>query len=373
MKKNRTVKCVIYPDNEQIILLNKTFGCCRKVYNLMLSDKKTYYQENKKMFYNTPARYKNDYPYLKEVDSLALVNEQVNLERAFRNFFDGRSEFPKFKSKHKDKLSYTTNSINGNIRFSDDRKKIRLPKLGWVKIKVHRNIPDHWILKSCNITKCPSGKYEIAILFEYEEDEIKRNVDVNNALGLDYSSPDFYIDSEGQKAGYHRYYRKSEEKLAREQRRLSRMQFRSSNYYKQKKKIAKIQRHIANQRKEYLHQLSTKLANKYDLICVEDINLHGLAQALKLGKSTNDNGFGIFREFLKYKMEDRGKVLWTIDKWFPSSQMCHVCGTVHPVTKDLSVREWICPDCGTHLSRDHNAAINIRNKGIEEYLASIAQ
>ena len=371
MKRNKAIKCVLYPNLEQTILLGKTFGCCRKIYNLMLSDKMNHYQETKEMLHNTPAQYKKEYAYLREVDSLALANEQINLERAFKNFFDGRADFPKFKSKHKDKPSYTTNLLNGNIRFSEDGRRIKLPKLGWVKIRVHRDIPDFWVLESCTVSKCPAGGYEAAILFEYETGDVKRDIDVNNSLGLDYSSPDFYVDSEGRKAGRHRYYRESEEKLSREQRKLSKMVFCSKNYYRQKRKIAKLQRHISNQRKDFIHKLSTKLADKYDLICIEDIDLHEMAQTLNLGKSTSDNGFGMFREFLKYKMEDRGKVLWVIDKWFPSSQTCHVCGTKHPITKDLSVREWVCPECGTILSRDWNAAVNIRNEGIREYLSSI--
>lgn len=192
----------------------------------------------------------------------------------------------------------------------------------------------------------------------------KPNITINpeNSLGLDYSSPNFYVDNQGRKADYPRFYRISQNRLAKEQRKLSLMKLHSHNYEKQKIKVARLHEHISNQRKDFIHKLSTSLSNEYDIICVEDINLQGLSQTLHLGKSTNDNGFGMFRTILQYKLEDIGKLLIKINKWFPSSKMCNVCGLVKEDLK-LSDREWTC-ECGQHHLRDVNAAINIRTAGL---------
>lgn len=180
-------------------------------------------------------------------------------------------------------------------------------------------------------------------------------------IRLDYSSPSFYVDSQGAEAGRPRFYREAEARLAREQRKLSKMRKGSANYRKQKKLVARAHEYVANQRKDWIHKKSKEFADKWDYICVEDINLRGMAGSLKLGKSTNDNGFGMFRTILAYKMADRGKKFVKIDKWFPSSKTCSECGMVHDLR--LSDREWKC-DCGTHHQRDVNAALNIRNEGL---------
>ena len=359
---NKAYKFRLYPNKEQEVLFAKTFGCVRFIYNQMLADKIEHYKETKQKLNNTPAQYKKEFEWLKEVDSLALANTQMNLQTAYNNFFRSpKTGFPKFKSKKKNKNSYTTNNQGGTISIVD--KQIKLPKIGLVKMKQHRVIPSDQMIKSATISKTPSGKYYVSILVEYEQYIPNIQLDKNKALGLDYASHSFYVDSQNREADYPRFYRAALDKLAKEQRRLSFMKYGSNNYYKQKIIVAKIHEHIANQRKDFVHKLSTKLANEYDYICVEDINMQGMAQSLKLGKSTNDNGFGMFRTILAYKLSDRGKQLIKIDKWFPSSKMCRHCGAIN---KDLTLadRVWIC-ECGVVLNRDENAAINILNVGLD--------
>ena len=358
---NKAYKYRLYPNKEQEILLAKTFGCVRFIYNKMLSDKIEYYKETKEKLNNTPAQYKKEFEWLNEVDSLALANAQMNLQTAYNNFFRSpKIGFPKFKSRKRNRFSYTTNNQNGTISIKDG--KLRLPKVGLVRIKLHRLIPEGQKIKSATITKTPSGKYYAAILVEYEQEIPYVELDKNKAIGLDYASHSFYVDSQGREADYPKFYRNAQEILAREQRKLSLMKYGSNNYLKQKIRVARLQEHISNQRTDWIHKLSTRLANEYDYICVEDINMQNMAQSLKLGKSTNDNGFGMFRTILAYKLADRGKKLIKIDKWFPSSKMCRFCGNInHELT--LSDRVWTC-ECGQILNRDENAAINIMNVGL---------
>ena len=358
---NKAYKYRLYPNKEQEILLAKTFGCVRFIYNKMLSDKIEHYKETKEKLNNTPAQYKKEFEWLKEVDSLALANAQMNLQTAYNNFFRSpKIGFPKFKSRKRNRFSYTTNNQNGTIPIKDG--KLRLPKVGLVRIKLHRLIPEGQKIKSATITKTPSGKYYAAILVEYEQEIPYVELDKNKAIGLDYASHSFYVDSQGREADYPKFYRNAQEILAREQRKLSLMKYGSNNYLKQKIRVARLQEHITNQRRDWINKLSTRLANEYDYICVEDINMQNMAQSLKLGKSTNDNGFGMFRTILAYKLADRGKKLIKIDKWFPSSKMCRFCGNInHELT--LSDRVWTC-ECGQVLNRDENAAINIMNVGL---------
>ena len=358
---NKAYKFRLYPNKEQEILFNKTFGCVRFIFNKMLGDKIEHYKETKEKLNNTPAQYKKEFEWLKEVDSLALANAQMNLQTAYNNFFRSpKTGFPKFKSKKKNKNSYTTNNQSGTIDIVD--KHIKLPKIGLVKMKQHRVIPSEQKIKSATISKTPSGKYYVSILVEYDFIPPVISLDKNKALGLDYASHSFYVDSQNREADYPKFYRNALDKLAKEQRKLSLMKYGSNNYYKQKLKVAKLHEHISNQRKDWIHKLSTELANEYDCICVEDINMQNIAQSLKLGKSTNDNGFGMFRVILDYKLSERGKKLIKIDKWFPSSKMCRFCGNIN---KELTLadRVWTCI-CGEVINRDENAAINIMNVGL---------
>lgn len=360
---NKAFKYRLYPTKEQQEVFAKTFGCVRFIYNKMLSDKIEYYRETKQKLNNTPAQYKKEFEWLKEVDSLALANAQMNLQSAYNNFFHNtKIGFPKFKSKKHSKNTYTTNNQNGTISITGNQ--IKLPKVGNVKMVYHRIIPDDYKIKSATISLTASGKYYVAILTEYATNIPSIELDKDNSLGLDYSSHSFYVDSQGNEANYPKFYRNTQQKLAKEQRKLSHMKYRSNNYNKQKLKVAKISEHISNQRKDWLHKLSTGLSNKYDYICIEDLNMKNMSQCLKLGKATMDNGFGMFRTFLQYKLYDRGKQLILIDKWFPSSKMCRFCGTINADLK-LSDRVWTCA-CGKTLNRDENAAINILNVGLSQ-------
>ena len=358
---NKAYKFRIYPNQEQQILFAKIFGCVRFIYNRMLSDKIKYYEETKQKLNNTPAQYKKEFEWLKEVDSLALANAQMNLQTAYNNFFRSpKVGFPKFKSKKSNRKSYTTNCINGNISIENGH--IKLPKIGFVKLKQHRLIPSEYKLKSVTVSQTPSGKYYASILFEYENQI--QDKELYNFLGLDFSMLELYKDSDGNEPAYPRYYRQAEKRLKREQRKLSLMQKGSKNRDKQRRKVAILHEKVASQRKDFLHKQSKKIANSYDCVCIEDLDMKAMSQALHFGKSVSDNGWGMFVTFLQYKLEEMGKKLVKVDKFFASSQTCHVCGYKNIKTKNLSVRVWDCPECGTHHDRDVNAAINIKNEGM---------
>ena len=369
---NKAIKYRVYPTTEQSILFSKTFGCCRKVYNLMLSDKIEGYKATGKFPMTTPAKYKDKYPYLREVDSLALANKQMDLQEAFRNRFNKSRKknngFPKYKSAKHSRKSYTTNNQHGTITLTD--KNIKLPKIGYVKAVIHR-IPDSsWIIKSATVSQESDGKYYISVLFEFDNVTNPYVADKTNAIGLDYASDGLYVDSNGNIGTNHKYYRESHHKLAKEQRKLSRMQgskkheTKSNNYIKQLRKVNKIHRHISNQRLDNLHKISTEIANQYDVVCVESLNMRSMSnKGFGNGKATLDNGYGMFLSMLEYKLSDRNKCLVKVDKWFPSSQICHGCGALHPEMKDLRIRTMKC-DCGLTISRDQNAAINILQEGL---------
>ena len=370
---NRAIRYRVYPTTEQRIMFAKTFGCCRKVYNLMLSDKIEGYKATGRFPAVTPAKYKDEYPYLREVDSLALANVQLNLQAAFRNCFSKsrkkKNGFPKFKSAKHSRKSYTTNNQKGTVSIIDD-KYIRLPKIGRVKAVIHRKPDDDWIIKSATVSQDGDGKFYISVLFESDDVINTYTADKTNAIGLDYASDGLYVDSNGNVGSNHKYYRESHDRLAKAQRRLSRMhgskknEAKSNNYIKQLCKVNKIHRHIANQRLDNLHKISTEIANQYDVVCVESLNMRSMAnKGFGNGKATLDNGYGMFLSMLEYKLSDRNKYLVKVDKWFPSSQICHCCGTLHPEMKDLAIRTMKC-DCGLTMSRDQNAAINILREGL---------
>ena len=363
---NKAYKFRIYPNTEQQIILAKTFGCVRFIYNQMLSDKINHYEETKQKLNNTPAQYKSKFPWLKEVDSLALANAQMNLQTAYNNFFrNTKIGFPKFKSKKSNRRSYTTNCVNGNI--SIDNGFLKLPKVGLVKLKQHRLILSNYKLKSVTISQTPSGKYYASVLFEYEN-QIQEQ-ELHDFLGLDFSMHGLYKDSNGNEPAYPRYYRQAEERLKREQRKLTLMQKGSKNRSKQRIKVANLHEKVANQRKDFLHKQSRQIANAYDCVCIENLDMRSMSQSLNFGKSVADDGWGMFVTFLKYKLEETGKRLVKVNKFFASSQICNVCGYKNTATKNLSIRAWDCPKCGAHHDRDINAAINIRNEGMRLVLA----
>lgn len=361
---NKAYKFRTMPNAEQQELFAKTIGCARFVYNRLLADKIAYYKETGKMLHNTPAQYKNEFPFLREVDSMALCNAQLQVQAAYKNFFRDKSiGFPKFRSKKSSRKAYTTNCINGNIAVAGNF--LKLPKMGLVRVKFHRQIPATHHIKSVTFSQDPSGKYYVSVLTEYEAVEPERTLNTDKALGLDYSSPHFYVDSQGTEADMPHFYRQSEQRLAMEQRKLSKMLKGGSNYQKQKLRVAIVYEKVRNQRKDWQHKRSRELADKWDIVCVENINYKGMSGSLRLGKATMDNGFGQFRTFLAYKLAEQGKKLITIDKWFPSSKLCRHCGYINDGLS-LSERVWVCPSCGKTILRDVNAAINIRDTGVAQ-------
>jgi putative transposase len=370
---NKAIRYRVYPTTEQSVMFAKTFGCCRKVYNLMLFDKIEGYKITGKFPTVTPAKYKKDYPYLKEVDSLALANKQMDLQAAFRNTFSKsrkkKNGFPKFKSAKHSRKSYTTNNQKGTVAIIDN-KHIKLPKIGKVKAVIHRIPNDSWVIKSATVSQESDGKYYISVLFEFDNTINSYVADKTNAIGLDYASNGLYVDNNGNIGTNHKYYRESHDKLAKAQRRLSRMrgskkyETKSNNYIKQLRKVNKIHSHIANQRLDNLHKISTEIANQYDVVCVESLNMRTMAnKGFGNGKATLDNGYGMFLSMLDYKLSDRNKYFVKVDKWFPSSQICHCCGALHSEMKNLGIRKMMC-GCGLTISRDRNAAINILNEGL---------
>ncbi|MHA6480799.1 RNA-guided endonuclease TnpB family protein [Paenibacillus sp. strain BS8-2] len=366
---NKAFKYRIYPNAEQEILINKTFGCVRFIYNQMLANRKEVYESfkddkeaMKKQKYRLPADFKKDFVWLKEVDSLALANAQLNLQTAYKNFFrDPSVGFPKFKNKHHDKKSYTTNNQCGTIRLIDS-KTIRLPKLKDVKIKLHRQLPKEAIIKSATLSKTATGKYFVSILIQYEARINLVEPTPETVVGLDYSSRSLFVDSQENSADYPKFYRKAEERLRKAARKLSKRKKGGKNREKQRLKVAKLHEKVANQRKDFLHKRSRQIANACSAVAIEDLHMRGMAQGLRLGKSTNDNGFGMLKTFLGYKLAEQGKQLVVIDKWFPSSKRCRYCQNDN---KELTLadRTWVCQHCGTALDRDVNAAINIKNEG----------
>ena len=372
MKGQRAYKFRLYPDREQADLFQKTFGCCRFLYNHMLADKTEMYEKTGKMKRLTPAGYKKDHPWLKEVDSLALANVQLHLESAYKKYFSQeKAGHPKFKSKHRSRKSYTTNVVNGNIRIEGG--KLRLPKAGYVKIRCHREIPEDYVLKSVTVSMEPSGKYYAALLYEYPVSENQaggKNMAAReragtegtpDVLGIDFAMQGMAVFSDGSRAGYPMYYRKAQERISREQRKLSHCRKGSRNYGKQKRILAKCYEKVRNQRKDYLHKLSRKIADGHDAAAVEDIDMKGMSRCLKFGKSVMDDSYGAFRNMLGYKLKDQGKELVVVGRFFPSSRMCSRCGHVKEELR-LDERIYRC-GCGNCMDRDVNAAVNIREEG----------
>ena len=374
MERLKAYKFRIYPTEEQEIFFAKTFGCVRKVYNLMLNDRKKAYEEvkndpSKKMTFPTPAKYKKEFPFLKEVDSLALANAQLNLDKAYKNFFRDKSVgFPRFKSKKNPVQSYTTNNQNGTVALIDS-KFIKVPKLkSLVRIKLHRQ--PKGMIKSATISRHASGKYYISLLCKEEISELPKT---NSAIGIDLGITDFAILSDGQKIDNHKFTSKMEKKLKREQRKLSRRALlaknkgiplsEAKNYQKQKRKVARLHEKVMNQRTDFLNKLSTEIIKNHDIICIEDLNVKGMLRNHKLARSISDVSWSSFVAKLQYKADWYGREIIKVDTWFPSSQICSECGHKDG-KKSLDIREWTCPICHTHHDRDINASINILTEGL---------
>ena len=368
---NKAIIYAIYPNLIQDEQCQKTFGCCRFVYNQMLTVQQNRHKINEKYLSRMSANtyctqnLKADYPFLREVDKFALTNAIYHLSDGYDRFFKRLGGFPKYKNKHKAKKSYTTNFTNNNIEIGDNY--IKLPKLGKVRAKVHRKPNDNWKIKSATITQNKDNTYQVSILFEYEDKVLYAPVTSQTTIGLDYKSNGLYVDSNGNECNMPHYYRKYANKLAKAQRKLKHKKIGSTNYNKQQKRIAKIHRHIANQRKDFLHKEPTAIAKQYSCVCVEDLNMRAMSnKGFGNGKATLDNGYGMFLNMLGYKLKDRGGYLIRVEKFYPSSQLCHYCGYRNPSLRDLKIRKWDCPHCGHQgIDRDYNAAINIKVRGLE--------
>lgn len=372
---NRAFVYAIQPNIEQSIQCQKTFGSCRFVYNQMLDVQRQRHQNGEKYLskFNANAycnhELKNKFPFLKEIDKFALTNAIFHLADGYDRFFKRLGGFPKYKSKHKSRKSYTTNFTNNNIEIGD--RYIKLPKLGKVKAIIHRKAPSDWGIQSATVSQNRDGSYQVSVLYEYEQVSASVAVKEVLTLGLDYASNGLYVDHNGNRCNMPHFFRDSADQLAKRQKKLKHKVVGSDNYKKQQKRIAKIHRRIANQRKDFLHKKSTEIANQYSCVCVEDLNMRAMAnKGFGNGKATLDNGYGMFVNMLDYKLTERGGCLVKVDKWFPSSQICHHCGKKSSITKDLSVREWTCPHCGTILDRDQNAAQNIKIEGLRMLKAS---
>ena len=356
---NKAYEYRIYPTPEQEVLIRKTIGCARKVYNLILDDNNKYYKVNKKGKFNSPAYYKKDYPYLKDVDSDALCGAWNNLQKAFKNFFKHRADKPVFKSKKNNRQSYTTINRKNSIRFENG--KLRLPKVGFVYGVWSRFCEG--MIKSVTVKMKANGKFFISVLTEQKPKVIEsRMVIKEKVLGIDMSMSGLGVTSNGNTFNPPKWFQLSQKKLKRAQRKLSRTEQNSKRHEKQRIKVATIQDHIANQRKDWLNKLSTKLANENDVVVFEDINLQTMSRLF--GKSISQNGFGMFRTMLEYKLKDRLKQFIKADKFFASTQLCSYCGFKNQEVKGLNklgIREWTCPVCGTVHDRDVNAAKNLVN------------
>lgn len=350
----KAYKYRIYPDAEQMQFFAKCFGCVRFVYNRMLSDRIEHYNLTGKSLNNTPAQYKSEFTWLKEVDSLALANAQMNLNTAYRNFFRDKSNgFPKFKSKKNNNFSYTTNNQKGTVYIENGC--IKLPKLkSPVKIRQHRSFEG--VIKSCTISKAPSGKYHISILVETEIQKLPAS---DMRVGIDVGIKDFAVLSNGEAYKNPKHLRKSEKRLAKLQRDLSRKQIGSSNRNKARIKVAKLHEKIANQRMDFLHKKSTEIIRKNQAIVIEDLKVKNLMKNHNLAKSIAEVSWSRFREMLDYKSRWYGRELIIAPPDYPSSQLCSDCGNRSSQTKDLACRVYICPECGLEIDRDYNASLNL--------------
>lgn len=355
----KAYKYRIYPNKEQREYLAKTFGCTRFIYNKMLADRIKSYEENKDLDiknqkYPTPAGYKKEYTWLKEVDSLALANAQMNLDKAYKNFFRNKSVgFPKFKNKKSNRHSFTTNNQKGTVYIENGY--IKIPKLkSLIKIKQHREFEG--LIKSSTISQTPSEKYYISILVETGVEELKR---IDKKIGVDVGLKDFAITSDEEVFSNPKWLRKSEKRLCKLQKDLSRKKKGSKNRNKARKKVAKLHEKISNQRKDFLHKLSSKLIRENQSIVIEDLKVGNMLKNHKLAKAISEVSWHEFRVLLEYKSKWYNRELIIAPSNYASSQLCSECGNKSSQTKDLSCRTYNCPVCGMILDRDINASKNL--------------
>lgn len=350
----KAYKYRLYPNREQREYFAKCFGCSRFIYNKMLSDKIDHYKETGEMLKNTPAQYKEEYEWLREVDSLALANAGLNLDKAYKHFFRDKSVgFPKFKSRKANRFSYTTNNQKDTV--SIENGYIKLPKLkSRVRIVQHREF--NGIIKSCTISQTPSGKYFASVLVETEVKELPKT---DKKVGIDLGLKEFAICSNGDRYPNPKHLRKSEKKLKKLQKDLSRKAKGSQNRAKARIKVAKLHEKIANQRKDFLHKISSQIISENQAIVIEDLRVSNMLKNHKLAKAISEVSWAEFRTMLEYKAGWYGREILVAPSNYASSQLCSGCGNKSSQTKDLSLRTYSCSECGLEIDRDYNASMNL--------------